>query len=128
MTHILLDIEFSELQDILVNINKAEDIIYKWVQWNEHRIMDKTHFQVFPSPIIDGHTLPFQGYTGFVILAESHISFHTYPEYKFISIDFFSCKKLDEKKNMDFIEEHIFCKNPLKKKNIQFIDREYNDI
>lgn len=123
MTHILLDIEFSELQDILVSINTAKDIMHKWVNWNEHQIMGKPLFHIFPPPVINGQVLPFQGYTGFVILAESHISFHTYPEYNFISIDFFSCKKLDRKTNIDFIEEHIFCNKSLNKQNIQFIER-----
>ena len=123
MTHILLDIEFLELQDVLININTASEIIHKWVEWNDHKIIDKAHFHVFPSPTIDGKQLPFQGYTGFVILAESHISFHTYPENNFISIDFFSCKKLNQKENIDFIHQHILCNQEIKKKNIQFVER-----
>ncbi len=35
------------------------------------------------------------GITGFVILAESHISIHTYPKKEFASIDIFSCKEFD---------------------------------
>ena len=33
-----------------------------------------------------------QGHTGFVVLAESHASFHTYPELGKIFIDVFSCR------------------------------------
>ena len=33
-----------------------------------------------------------QGYSGFCILAESHISYHTYPEKQEIFIDLYSCK------------------------------------
>jgi S-adenosylmethionine decarboxylase len=32
------------------------------------------------------------GLSGFVIIAESHISIHTYPEKAFLSADFYSCK------------------------------------
>jgi S-adenosylmethionine decarboxylase len=32
------------------------------------------------------------GLSGFVIIAESHISIHTFPQKKFASIDIFSCK------------------------------------
>lgn len=32
------------------------------------------------------------GYTGFVIIQESHVSVHTFPERRFISIDVYSCK------------------------------------
>lgn len=31
------------------------------------------------------------GVTGFVLLAESHISIHTWPEKKYIAIDLFTC-------------------------------------
>ena len=35
------------------------------------------------------------GITGVVIIAESHISLHTYPQKKYIFIDLFSCKPFD---------------------------------
>jgi len=33
------------------------------------------------------------GLTGFILLAESHISIHTWPEWKYVAIDIFSCGK-----------------------------------
>ncbi len=35
------------------------------------------------------------GLSGFVLIAESHISIHTYPERNYLSIDIFSCKYFD---------------------------------
>jgi len=35
------------------------------------------------------------GITGIVIIAESHISLHTYPKKKFVFVDLFSCKPFD---------------------------------
>src|SRR5213592_1261565 len=35
------------------------------------------------------------GISGFVLIAESHISIHTFPEKKFVSVDIFSCKAFD---------------------------------
>lgn len=35
------------------------------------------------------------GLSGFVLIAESHISIHTYPERKYLSLDIFSCKDFD---------------------------------
>ncbi|WP_375685671.1 S-adenosylmethionine decarboxylase family protein, partial [Bartonella sp. TT110JLCBS] len=32
-----------------------------------------------------------QGVTGFFLLSESHLSFHTYPESNYISIDLYTC-------------------------------------
>lgn len=35
------------------------------------------------------------GATGFILLEESHISIHTWPEHNFAAIDVFSCKSFD---------------------------------
>ena len=35
------------------------------------------------------------GISGFVLIAESHISIHTFPEKAYINIDIFSCKPFD---------------------------------
>jgi len=35
------------------------------------------------------------GISGFVLIAESHISIHTFPEKNFVSADIFSCKQFD---------------------------------
>jgi len=35
------------------------------------------------------------GITGFVLLSESHIALHSYPELKFLAFDIFTCGKSD---------------------------------
>ncbi|QLG47295.1 adenosylmethionine decarboxylase [Costertonia aggregata] len=35
------------------------------------------------------------GVTGFILLAESHISIHTWPEHNYAAVDVFSCKPFD---------------------------------
>ncbi len=35
------------------------------------------------------------GVSGFVIIAESHISIHTFPHRRYVNIDIFSCKSFD---------------------------------
>lgn len=35
------------------------------------------------------------GLSGFVLIAESHISIHTFPEKNYLSLDIFSCKRFD---------------------------------
>lgn len=42
---------------------------------------------------ISTHAFSPQGVTGFALLAESHISIHTWPEYNFASVDAFTCGK-----------------------------------
>jgi len=43
------------------------------------------------------------GISGFVIIAESHISVHTYPEQYFAALDIFSCKEFDEQSALEKI-------------------------
>ncbi|MBM3948653.1 MAG: adenosylmethionine decarboxylase [SAR202 cluster bacterium] len=42
-----------------------------------------------------GQKLEDWGVSGFVLIAESHISVHTFPERGYINIDVFSCKRFD---------------------------------
>ena len=35
------------------------------------------------------------GLTGYLLLSESHIAFHTYPEHRYIALDVFSCGGAD---------------------------------
>ena len=42
---------------------------------------------------ISRHKFEPQGFTMVALLAESHMSFHTFPEKKVISFDFFTCGK-----------------------------------
>lgn len=41
------------------------------------------------------HAFPGGGVTGFILLAESHIALHTYPERGFMALDIFSCGPVD---------------------------------
>lgn len=60
---------------------------------------------------------PHTGYSGFVILLESHISFHTWPEENYVALDVYSCKDFDEKQALAYIRKH-FSSNQIKAKSI----------
>ena len=54
------------------------------------------------SPISEPHVVTFKseveddwGVSGFVLIAESHISVHTFPERRYVNVDIFSCKFFD---------------------------------
>ena len=47
------------------------------------------------------------GISGFVMIAESHISVHTFPESGEVSIDVFSCKEFDPVKTCDILMEQF---------------------
>ena len=48
-----------------------------------------------------------QGFTLVALLAESHISFHTFPEKGIISFDFFTCGKINPIVALDLSLIHI---------------------
>lgn len=63
------------------------------------------------------------GITGFVLIAESHISIHTYPKKSYMGVDVFSCKDFDENKVVNYVKEKFKCKNIVK----NLISRGYDE-
>ena len=54
------------------------------------------------------HTFAPEGITGIVLLAESHISIHTWPEINYIAVDVFTCgKDATPKKAIEFLKEAL---------------------
>ena len=67
--------------------------------------------KIFPFDPISVNGTMQQGMTGTVILSESHIAFHTWPEYGFVACDIFTCgaNALPEK-GLDVLVEYFGCK------------------
>lgn len=60
------------------------------------------------------------GWSGFLIIAESHISVHTFPDRGFVSIDIYTCKNgLDTK----FVVAYFISKFNLKEVETNFVKR-----
>jgi S-adenosylmethionine decarboxylase len=47
------------------------------------------------------------GISGFVFIAESHISFHTFVELSYINIDVFSCRDFDVDKAIEYFQKTL---------------------
>lgn len=47
------------------------------------------------------------GVTATVILAESNVTIHTYPEYKFFALDIFSCREFPINKTINYIKKNL---------------------
>ena len=59
------------------------------------------------------------GVSGFVLIAESHISIHTFPEKQYLSIDMFSCKPFDTQLAVQTIKDYF----DIQKYEMQVLDR-----
>lgn len=51
------------------------------------------------------------GVSGIVLIAESHISVHTFPEKNYVSVDIFSCKDFDVESAVDIIASKFEAKS-----------------
>ncbi len=53
--------------------------------------------------IYEGQEPEDKGISGFVLIAESHISVHTFPQRRYLNIDVFSCKEFDDQRALEEI-------------------------
>lgn len=60
------------------------------------------------------------GITGFVLIAESHISIHTFPHNGFFSADVYSCKPFNAEKVVTYFKEYFDSK----RERVQIAKRE----
>jgi S-adenosylmethionine decarboxylase proenzyme len=47
------------------------------------------------------------GLSGFCVISTSHLSFHSWPEYGYISLDIYSCKDYEAQKAIDFLNKFL---------------------
>ncbi|EAA8036935.1 adenosylmethionine decarboxylase [Salmonella enterica] len=92
---------------------------------NEHRlqvffqdILSKTSFKVIGS-MSHKFTSGGEGVTGIFLLSESHLSYHTYPESNYISIDLYTCGE----KCLSAIREIETSLNSATKIVVRYIER-----
>ncbi len=67
-----------------------------------YRILDELPTRIAMTKIMPPYVFRYSGLrpedwglSGFVLIAESHVSIHTFPEKTFVSVDIFSCKPFD---------------------------------
>ena len=77
-----------------------------------HKIADKAKVTVLN---IAKYKFEPQGFTLVALLAESHISFHTYPEKGIISFDFYTCGTVSPAIALEVIKKEIDHKRIIKK-------------
>lgn len=82
-THILLDLERCNVE-ILKSTRKIHSIMLTAARKAGATIVKKAFHQFKP-----------YGVSGMVVIAESHLSIHTWPEYEYAAVDIFVCGNLD---------------------------------
>jgi len=77
---------------------------------------------------ISKHKFEPQGFTLVALLAESHISFHTFPEKGIISFDFFTCGRVSPAISIEILKKEIEHKRIVKKEFNRDTITLYDDI
>ena len=84
--HLIIDGHVKDPKKI-----KDKEFIYQFLDTYPRQIaMTKVS-----TPQVSEYDLKEQGISGFVLLAESHISVHIYPNQSYVNIDIFSCAEFD---------------------------------
>ncbi|MCL4458566.1 MAG: adenosylmethionine decarboxylase [Chloroflexi bacterium] len=96
--HLVLDGrggDYQKLQDLTLIYNILEELPGLI---GMTKIMPPYVFRYEGTRVEDG------GISGFVLIAESHISIHTFPERHLVNMDVFSCKEFDPEKMINYIQ------------------------
>jgi len=98
--HALADLYDCE-NEVLDNIEEIKKIISDSCKEANLTIVESKYHKFEPI-----------GLSGVSILSESHITIHTWPEYKFVSVDAFTCGyKMDPTLVCNIIAQKLKCKN-----------------
>jgi len=83
--------------NILNNLKQLEQYMQEAVLRSGATIIDSTFHQFNP-----------HGVSGVIVIAESHMAMHTWPEYGYAAVDFFTCgERVDPWKAFDYMNEKL---------------------
>ncbi len=110
--HLTLDLNECD-SDKLVDVEFLTNLL--------REVPGKFGMKAISEPVIKGWLDEFAktpGYTGFVILAESHFSLHTFPDSNYVFLDIFSCRGFDVETAADYLIK-VFGSKKFEKNVIQ---------
>jgi S-adenosylmethionine decarboxylase proenzyme len=92
--HILAEYYSCDV-NILNNLEMIKQSMLDAVIKSDATIIDSTFHQFSP-----------QGVSGVIVIAESHMAIHTWPEYGYAAVDFFTCgNRVDPYKALDYMNK-----------------------
>ena len=104
-THLILD-GYTSNTLILQDLDRVRAFL------NEYP--DRMHMTKIMPPYVfryQGDSSQESGLSGIVIIAESHISIHTFPTKGYVSVDVFSCKPFDIDEATQYLVEYFHLSN-----------------
>ncbi|MEE8329874.1 MAG: adenosylmethionine decarboxylase [Thermodesulfovibrionia bacterium] len=99
--HLLIELRECNAK-ILSNLKEVKDVLISAAEAAEATIIEVAFHEFSPF-----------GISGMVIIAESHLSIHTWPEYKYAAVDIFTCGNIIKpEKAVTFLIKKFQSKNP----------------
>ena len=100
-THLLVELKNCN-PEILKDLNSVKTILVDAAKKANATIVNVTFHEFSPF-----------GVSGVVVIAESHLAIHTWPEYGFAAVDVFTCgETIKPEIAAQYIVEALECKNP----------------
>ena len=91
--HIVAELYFSD-SSVLNDENKIREALIDSAIEGNMTVID-----------VSSHKFSPHGVTALVLLAESHISIHTWPEHNYAAVDIFACGEGDPKKSFERLKQ-----------------------
>jgi S-adenosylmethionine decarboxylase len=100
-THLLIELRDCN-PEILNSIEKVKKILLSAAKEAKATIIDNSFHEFNPF-----------GISGVVVIAESHLSIHTWPEYSYAAVDIFTCgDAIQPELAVSYLVKKFECKNP----------------
>ncbi len=100
-THLLVELRECN-PTTLNNLNDVQDVLVSAAKIAKATIIDVVFHEFSPF-----------GISGMVIIAESHLSIHTWPEHNYAAVDIFTCgSAISPQKAAAYLIERFESKNP----------------
>jgi S-adenosylmethionine decarboxylase proenzyme len=93
--HLLLELEQCD-RKILMNVRKIREAMVTAALKAKATIVKKGFHKFEP-----------YGVSGMIIIAESHLSIHTWPEYRYAAVDIFVCGSIDVNAAAKYLIERL---------------------
>ena len=98
--HLLIEL-YDCSRDVINDVGKVEEIMPEAVRISGATIVQSIFHKFNP-----------HGVSGVVVIAESHFSIHTWPEYGYCAVDIFTCgESIDTRKALQYLRKRLGAKS-----------------
>jgi len=98
--HVLLELRQCD-REVLEDIGEIRGILLSAAERAKAKVVGESFHQFSP-----------QGVSGVVIIAESHLSIHTWPEWNYAAVDIFTCgDSVNVEEAVEFVTRNLSCQN-----------------